>query len=239
MSLLPILKRVLGIVLLLAAGFLSGCSTSTGSPSDLSNRWLREKMDRPLGAGYTPQNVYRSVETLPADVRRVAVLPLAIPRSDTQFSEGRDLLSPILESQFSKRQAFEIVRITSDQLRRWTGKTVWKAEEPLPPDLLNRLREQYGCQAVIFAQLTQFHPYGPVQIGWSLKLVDSRRAEIYWAVDELFDAGIPAVANSARRFALDSQNEGSPLPDSSFVLNSPSRFGEYSLNALLATMPAH
>ncbi len=237
MSFFLLAQRLVLLLLISLVGFLAGCSTNAGSASDLSNRWLREKMDRPIGVGFTPQNVFRSAETLPADIRRVALLPLSIPRPDAQFSEGRDVLAPILERQFNKRQAFEIIRISSDQLRRWTGRPVWNAEEPLPPELLIRLREQYGCQAVIFSQLTQFHPYGPVQIGWSLKLVDTRRAEIYWAVDEVFDAGVPAVANSARRFAQDDQNDGSPLPDSSFVLSSPRRFGEYSLHAVLATLP--
>ncbi|HAM70664.1 MAG TPA: hypothetical protein DCM86_03365 [Verrucomicrobiales bacterium] len=225
-----------GLLLLLLIPGLPGCSTRAESSVD---RWVGRKLDRPVGAGYSPRNVYRAGEALPADLRRVALLPLVTARPDGGMPEGQVALEPVVERELEKRLAFEVVRISRDQVRLWTGRSDWHAEEALPPELLNRIRESYGCQGVIFAQLTEFHPYGPVQIGWRLRLVDSRKAEVYWAVDEVFDAGVPAVANAARRYAQDFQRDASPVPDSEFVLSSPRRFGEYSLHALFATLPGH
>jgi hypothetical protein len=69
-----------------------------------------------------------------------------------------------------------------------------------------------------------------------MKLVDVQSIKILWAADELFDAGQTAVAKAAERYSratgeswLESSRDG--------VLLSPRRFGQYTLSALLATLP--
>ena len=134
--------------------------------------------------------------------------------------------------------AFEVVTVSPELLRRWTGKSRWRADEILPEELLSKIREHYACQGVIFAQLTQFHSYGPMEIGWKMQLVDSRRAEVFWAVDEVFNAGNAGVANAARRHAQDHQDEAYATADSQLVLQSPRRFGQFTLSAIFATLPS-
>ena len=75
-------------------------------------------------------------------------------------------------------------------------------------------------------------------VGWKLNLVANSDHASVWSADELFDAGNMGVANSARDYAdKDIRYEG-PLDDPDAILSSPSRFSQYTLRTLLATMPA-
>ena len=78
----------------------------------------------------------------------------------------------------------------------------------------------------------------PLAVGWSLKLVDARQRRIVWAVDEVFDAGKPAVASSARGYYARSIYEQATLRDSNGILGSPRWFGQYAAAAALETLPA-
>jgi hypothetical protein len=77
-------------------------------------------------------------------------------------------------------------------------------------------------------------------LGWSFKLVDTTDGQVWWAADELFSLGEPAVVNSARRHELQHQRyyQANPhLADSRSVLISPRRFANYTLSTLFATLP--
>lgn len=172
---------------------------------------------------------------LPESIRRVAVLPLA-SAPDSTAESGRQTLDPILQAELSKSRLFERVQVTSEQLRQWTGRSEWSSDEQLPLDLLQRIRTATGCDAVLFCRLTQYRPYKPLAIGWNMKLVEVRQPRIWWSVDEVFDAGDPAVVNGARRYYQNQARQTGPLADSYTILDSPRRFGQYTLATLLGTL---
>lgn len=226
---------ILGLLLSLALGVPAPSTQASGC---FVTRWIKGKIEKPIARSYSPGNVYRSMESLPADLRRVAVLPLTAAGAESDLQAGQQSLHPILIQELTKAQHFEVVAVSAEKLRRWGGKTHWKAEEPFPTELLSKLREQYSCQAVIFAEVTQFHAYGPLQVGWRLKLIEARRGEIVWAADEVFDAGVPEVATAATRFAKASQKQSDEeLISEKLILSSPRRFAEYTLQALFHTLP--
>jgi hypothetical protein len=191
----------------------------------------------PFEARYQPSNIYSKTPILDPEVKRVALLPMAPLLPTETFQAGVDSLQPLLRAELEKSKRFEVIVITPVQLRRWTGQGVWKSEDQLPPDFFDRLQEETGCQAVFFNQLTRYQPYQPVAIGWKLTLVFNKDHVIYWAADEVFDAGEGSVANSARAYESDHITTPSPLPDPNAILSSPSRFGQYTLHTLLATLP--
>jgi len=191
-----------------------------------------------IGPGYQPSNVYYRQPTLPAQLRRVAVLPMTIAKDDSQLEAGREALERIFWDELAKTKHFELVSVSTAQLRLWTGRPSWSAEERLPAGLFGRLKDETGCDAALFCQLTSYRAYPPLAVGWKLKLVDTAPSPIVWAADELFDAGNPAVANAARRYCQGQLRSDRPLADSHGILSSPRQFGQYSLNALLATFPA-
>jgi hypothetical protein len=180
--------------------------------------------------------VYRSKLSL--NLQRVAVLPMAAETSDRELPDGCAALSPVLWEQLLKTKKFELVAVDPVRLRRGTGQAYWTGTEALPADFLAFLRREYGCDAVLFAELTTYRAYAPMAVGWRLKLVDARSGQILWAADELFDAARPSVAIAAQRFAEPALTLPFVYEGSWLAVNSPSQFGRYSAAALLNTLPA-
>ena len=186
---------------------------------------------------YRPGNVYWDSDCLPYELRRVAVLPLTVGRNVPHAAAGREALEPVLRAELDKRRAFESVLISPTDLQVWSSQPAWAATDEMPAHLPQMVGEKTGSQAVLFCQLTQFHPYPPIMVGWNLKLVDCRDNRILWAVDEVFDAGRPAVAGAANHF-FGENIRAVPGVDRRCILLSPRQFGRYAAHAAVATMPA-
>jgi hypothetical protein len=203
-----------------------------------------------VGPRYKPSNIYRQAEFLPAELRRVAILPLTTPDSKALLASGVDNLETTVYAELEKTGRFEVIPVSREQLREWTGQASWKADEALPRNLLQRLREGTGCDGVLFCELIRYQPYEPMAIGWKFELIDGGVAvkdahapskdpanRILWSADEVFDAGDVEVTTAARVYYSQHLRNETPVSDSSTVLGSPSRFGQYTLNALFATIP--
>ncbi len=238
----------LGSAALAALGLLvgllgTGCATEGFSAKALSaklpfdNPFSDNTPDRVTGPSYRPTNVHVHPSDRLAQVRRVVLLPMTLSDDASSSAAGRDTLQPLLSSELGKTKHFEVIQLTSAQLKQWTGRAEWTTEDPIPPDALGRLREETASDAVLFARLTQFRAYKPLAVGWSLKLVSLTDARILWAVDEVFDAGEPTVVNAARRYYLEHHVDESALGDSRAMLNSPRRFGRYAAHATFASLP--
>jgi hypothetical protein len=44
------------------------------------------------------------------------------------------MLEAVLSEELGKTKKFELVAVTSEQMRIWTGRPAWRAEETLPAD---------------------------------------------------------------------------------------------------------
>ncbi len=179
-------------------------------------------------------NVFRAGATLPRSVTRVAVLPLAVKGTSESLATGREVLEGLLPLELQRLERFEFVQVTPEQLREWTGRVSWGGDDVLPEDFLKQIEERLDCEAVLFPRLTRFQAYPPLAIGWDFKLVRTSSATVLWAVDELVDAGDRAEAARAVNYA----NQGSQQPfwvkKDDIILTSPLRFGQYSLNSVIA-----
>jgi hypothetical protein len=202
---------------------------------------------RDMGPRYHPSNVYVRSPILPPEIRRVAILPVTTSGTSPYFESGIETLEPLLFAELEKTKRFEVVQVSPAQLRQWTGKPGWRPDETLPPDLFAHISEPTGCDAVLFAQLTRCNPYQPIAVGWKFCLVSvpppgaktplAVKEQIIWAVDEVLDAGEPGVANAARDYYVNHLRNDAPSADNSTILSSPACFGQYSLAALLETLP--
>jgi hypothetical protein len=190
------------------------------------------------GPVHRPKNIYLGVEKLPRDVKRVAVLPLRVDTKDFATEQARPGLQKALLGELSKANRFELVLVKPEQLRDWSGKLAWGAEEELPEGLLERIRKETGCEGVLFCQVTGYRAYPPLAIGWRLRLVDAEGLQVWWAADEWFDAGDAAVANAARKHYMERAPRPLALADAQQILYSPLRFGTYTASALAATCPS-
>lgn len=217
-SLLPL------VCLLAVLGLSSGCKTISLT-------------DPVTGSGYQPENVYRSFDKLPVHLRRVALLPTTCDPAQSDLVAGLDVLSTVISEELGKTKKLEVVTVTSEQLRAWTGRPTVQAEVPLPVQLLKKLRDELDCDAVLFSRLTQYRAYPPLAVGFGFKLAETDKAELIWVVDEVFDASEPSVVNGARRYQLTREQLPAALADSRSILNSPSGFGRYAANSVFQTLP--
>ena len=202
---------------------VSGCSTKP----------LKDPIN---GPNYQVRNVFRKEPNLPINVRRVAVLPVAYREASAAQVSGREGLEPVFHNELTKAARFETIFIEPSQLKQWTGRERWDAYEDLPPRLFRLLAEKSGTEAVLFSNLSEYKAYPPMVIGWRMKLV-SNDAEVLWAVEELFDAAEEPVSNAARRYDRAQVRNNPVLEDSRSILLSPTRFGQYTLQSVLETLP--
>ncbi len=215
--------------LLLAAFFTSGCQTTP---------WSWDEFPRPMAAAHTPSNVYLP-NALPTDLRRVALLPLILPANSGEAEDSRLAMERALQQEILKGNRFELIVITPTQLREWTGKAQWSAEDKLPHDFFTSVREHAGCDALLFARVTRFRAYPPLTVGFNVKLIYGEAPHrVLWAVDEVFDAGQPGVVSAATAFAKRNSTGSEHLSDGWSVLHSPEKFSQYAANAVVATLPS-
>ena len=179
----------------------------------------------------------------------MALLPLTAPAADGLLEAGVESLEPVLRAELAKTGRFEVIPVSPEELKRWTGQPKWRADEPLPRTFFNRLRQGTGADAVFFCQLTRYQAYQPLAVGWKLSLVEERPGEpgapadaepvtkVIWSADEILNAGRPDVARAARWYYTQQARTEGPARDPGVILNSPEQFGEFTLNTLLATIP--
>lgn len=184
-----------------------------------------------------PRNAYQWPGPLPAELRRVALLPLTSGDSITKREPAMSILASALVVELDKLKRFDLVPVTASDLRAWTGRASWRRLDALPPDLLETLNQKTDCDAVLFAELTHYHGYPPLVVGWHFALVSIKDGRTLWALDEVFDATEPSVASAARSFQ--SRRDALPraLADPRSVLMSPARFGRFTAHTSFATLP--
>jgi hypothetical protein len=189
-------------------------------------------------------NVYRRNNALPIEVRRVALLPLTTSGSGQYLDDGVAALSPLIYPELEKTRRFEVIPLSAQQMKAWTGQMGWRTDEPLPADFFAKIKEFTGCDAVMFCQLTRYQPYQPLATGWKFSLVQSskettepQKPRILWSVDEVMDGGEPTVATGARNYYAQHLRNDAASADAGTILSSPARFGQYTLATLFGTLP--
>jgi hypothetical protein len=207
--------------LVLIACVASGCATSRA----------------PGAPKHQVKNVFRKDTVLPVNVRRVAVLPMSYRQPTASLVAGKRSLEPVFRTELAKASRFETIYIEPSQLKQWTGKEQWDSYEDLPPKPFIELWEKTGAEAVLFVHLSEYKAYPPMAIGWRMKLV-RYDLDILWAVEEMFDAAEEGVSNAAQQYERDQERSNPVLEDSRSILLSPTRFGHYTLKAVLETLPA-
>jgi hypothetical protein len=220
----PRSRRAVLVLAVCLAMVMAGCSTPPRGCPDLV-----------IGPVYQPVNVYGALVPFPEELRRVALLPLSCELPGC--GSVQEALEMSLHLELGKRGKFELVRIRPDQIREMTGHWAWQPKERLPAALIEGLIKLFDCDGVLLPELSHLNSYPPLVIGWHVRLMDLKSLEILWAVDEVFQASEPAVANAARKHHLRHSRHCRSLADSKFILVSPLLFGRYTTEAIVSTIP--
>lgn len=211
--------------LFLGLAFIFGCSAVTKKDGAVD------------GPFYVPTNV-KAAAKIPAEVRRVVVLPSAGGPSLTE--ETLTALDDAFQTELNKTNKFEVVPLSRDTLAAITGARQISSVEKLPTILIDKLfniYNPYGADAVLLIDVTTYSPYTPLVLGMRAKLVRVTDGEILWAADNVFSASDASVANAARKHAAELGNDRGSTNMSHTILQNPQRFAGYVAASTFKTLP--
>ncbi len=212
-------SRILFVLAL--GGALAGCAT-------VDRVW-----DMPGGNPYRPDN-HTAVGAIPADMRRVGLLPL---HSEEWSIADIATLDAAFSAELGKFDRFEVLPIPRGALAERFDRRSFLSSAALPSNFLERLRADFGLDAALFIDLTHYSPYQPISIGVRGKLVALRSGEVLWSFDSIFDSAQPDVALAARQYHQKLSRPAHPLENTAGILQSPARFSKYVANAMFETLP--
>lgn len=213
---------VLGAVV---AAALAGCANQVPAINDEVH----------IGPFYTPKN-YTTVKALPAELRRVVVLPVFVGSNGTL--ESAAMLDAAVFTSLVRQQRFEVVAATRAECQALWGRPEFNSAATLPPGFVEKMAERHGAGGVLFVDLTDYRPYQPQSLGLRAKLAVAADAQVLWSFDEVFSASDSAVRNSARRRYFELEHGNRPFDLSLAGMQSPTWFANFVTNEVFATLPA-
>ena len=195
-------------------------------------RFEQEKVVREAEP-FSPTNLYPT-ERLPANFSRVAVLPCYFADADSPLL---DYVDEVFHQELSKQRLFETVRISPEQMKSLFGKSRISSSDELPESFLADIETATGANGILLVDLASFRAYKPLALGVRAKLVDAKRADFLWAIDETFDAGQPDVILAANQFQRGGQVHNISARTTGSVTASPRVFTKYVANSIFSTLP--
>lgn len=211
-------------VLSLALIAVTGCNTVPG---------LVDRAGGEQGAHFTPVN-FRGETRLPAEVQRVAVLP--VDGGAIAGEESAAAMDAVLLTALQRQMRFEVVVVSREECHRLFGASAFSSVAALPHGFLEKIASNYAVDAVLFTDLTVYKAYRPLALGFRAKLATVRDVRLVWAFDEVFSADSQPMRNSVRSFYRrgDHPAPSDPVPA---VLQSPVRFGAVAADLMFRTLP--
>lgn len=208
----------------LAIAVLGGCNTVP----ELLDRAGVEK-----GPYFTPVN-FRGEATLPAEVQRVALLP--VDGGTVVGEESAAAMDAVMRNALLQQTRFEVVVVSREECHRLFGAGSFSSVAALPHGFLDQIASHYAVDAVLFTDLTVYKAYRPLVLGFRAKLASVRDVRLVWAFDEVFSADAQPMRNSVRSFYRrgDHPAPSDPVPA---VLQSPVRFGAVAADLMFRTLP--
>jgi hypothetical protein len=184
---------------------------------------------------YRPENIL-AAKAWPVGVKRVAVLPVATLLTDlpADYFSAHD---PIWLSALQQTHRAEFVAVTRAELLRWTGRMAFSTTYPLPPDLLARIVEHTGAEAVAFLEVTHFSPYGSQTIGLRGRIMELSPSRAIWAFEETINAD-EAGTSQLFREGLGRQDHLLSAPSElAGIRISPIKIVSYVAQVIVKTLP--
>ncbi len=195
-------------------------------------RFEQEKVVREAEPFY-PTNLYPT-ERLPANFSRVAVLPCYFSDENSPLL---DYIDEVFHQELSKQRLFETVRVSPQQMKTLFGKSRMSSFDELPETFLADIGAATGANGILLIDLDSYRAYKPLALGVRAKLVDAKRADFLWAIDETFDAGQANVILAANEFQRGVQVNNISARTSGSATASPRVFAKYIANSIFSTLP--
>ena len=164
-------------------------------------------------------------------VQRVVLMPLA---NQTAYPKATEELQANLAAELQRTGRFDIVVATRDDPRA-RAQDVFRGGQFDELELL-RVAREYQAQAVLFGNLTQYHPYAPPRVGLSLLMVSPAEGVAIAAADGLWDAREAITAAQAQTFYKQTLEWPKSLMGANRVLESPDVYQRFVCQQVAATL---
>jgi hypothetical protein len=197
-----------------------------------SPRIERTLDEQVIGMGYRMDNLF-AVDSLPTDLRRVAVLPVFADKNDDMDGSR---FNALLEGQLRGAGRFEVLMIDGSVLQARTGLEQIPLTGQIPLSLVAYLQAR-GVDGVFQMAITDYSPYRPFVVGVHARLFSLGQPTALWAVDEHFRSSDRKVVNSARSYALSKETKRYPFDDSYGALRGPFLFSQFVIHTIIQTLP--
>ena len=185
-------------------------------------------------AHHVPQN-HVGVLRLPADIRRVVLLPVA--GGGLMTPETAPVMDQAFLTALQRQMRFEVVPVRRAWCRRAFGAEEFPTVAALPHGFFKRLADEHAADAVLFVDLTVYRDFRPLTLGIRAKLATLGGPRVLWSYDEILSTESPAVAAGAQEHARTARASGLPVDLGSSALQSPSRFAAYAADTVFGTLP--
>ncbi len=184
-------------------------------------------------APFVPAN-FRGEARLPADLQRIALLP--VHGGTVTEPESARALDAVLIAALQQQQRFEVVVVSREDCRRAFGAESFGSTDALPHGMLEKIAEKYAVDAVLFTDLTIYQPYRPIALGFRAKLATIRDTRLVWTFDDTFSAANDGMIARVREFYRHGDRTA-PVDATPAVLQSPARFGAVAADLMFRTLP--
>ena len=138
-------------------------------------------------AAVAPFQQYVDPRTDWSSLRRVVLMPLA---NQTAYPKVADEIQTNLAAELQRVGRFDIVVATREDPGA-KARDIFARGQFDEVELL-RVAREYQAQAVLFGQVTQYHPYNPPRVGLSLLMIHPAEGIVIASSDGLWDAPKPA-----------------------------------------------
>lgn len=180
--------------------------------------------DRPaeVGMATAPFQQYLDPRVDWGSVQRVVLMPLA---NQTAYPKIADEMQTNLAAELQRAGRFDIVVATREDPGA-SARDVFARGQFDEIELL-RVAREYQAQAVLFGQVTQYHPYNPPRVGLSLLMVHPAEGIAIASAEGLWDAREVGTASQAKQLYGQSLSWPQSVLGTDRVLESPDVFQRF------------
>ncbi|WP_010582245.1 hypothetical protein [Schlesneria paludicola] len=199
-----------------------GCSLTKPKSKQARHSGLRKGSVQEVKNFVAPFQQYIATNFDWPSVRRVVLMPLA---NQTAYTRIHEQMHANLAAELQRAGRFEIVAATrEDETLR--ALDVFLSGQFNEIELL-RIAREYQADAVIFANITQYHPYSPPSVGLSLLMISPAEGVVVASLTGLWDMREKNTAEQAEIEFAQHQEFSRSLRGPERVLESPDVFQRF------------
>ncbi len=124
-----------------------GWQSALGQALGQAGMTVTKKPGAVIGPFHKPTNYHLAGGEMPADMRRVALLPLTSALDTREHRSGRAILQETMHTQVAHAGLFEVVIVPLAKMEALTGKSAWRMIEELPNDFIEQIMKEC-CLAI-------------------------------------------------------------------------------------------